>query len=145
MELLIATNEKGIANFSENEKRLFREMVAQYKNAIISLKIEKFFDKRSTKQNRYYWFILSLVTFEVIKLGDKEVKPLDMHIFFKERFLPKKKVCITSKYGELLECETLESSRNLNKEQFADYIDKIKDFSVTYLQLEIPNIQSIKK
>lgn len=71
MELLITTNEKGIASFGENEKLLFREMIAQYKNAIVSLKIEKFFDKRTTKQNRYYWFILSLVTFEVMKLGDR--------------------------------------------------------------------------
>ena len=88
---------------------------------------------------RYYWFILSLVTFEVIKLGDKEVKPLDMHIFFKERFLPKKVVSITSINGELLQSEMTDSSRNLNKIEFADYIDKIKEFADTYLNLQIPN------
>lgn len=145
MELLITTNEKGIASFGENEKRLFREMIAQYPKAVVSLKIEKFFDSRTTKQNRYYWFILSLVTFEVIKLGDKELKPLDMHIFFKQRFLPKKVVSITSVYGEVLESESIESSRNLDKNEFSDYIEKIKEFAQTYLGFEIPEPKSIKQ
>lgn len=61
-----------------------------------------------------------------------------MHIFFKDRFLPKKVVSITAISGEFLQYEMTDSSRNLNKLEFADYIEKIKDFSENYLGFSIP-------
>lgn len=93
----------------------------------IEMIIRPFREKRSIKANAYYWGV-------VLKTISKETgyTSEELHEFFKRIFL-KKEIVIGGKVYE-----TSISTRKLKKDQFSEYIEKIKGFVFLRLDLVIP-------
>ena len=93
----------------------------------IEMIIRPFRAKRTIPQNAYYWGV-------VLKTISKETgyTSEELHEFFKRIFL-KKEIVIGGKAYE-----TSISTRKLKKDQFSEYIEKIKGFVFLRLDLVIP-------
>jgi hypothetical protein len=93
----------------------------------IEMIIRPFRAKRTIPQNAYYWGV-------VLKTISKETgyTSEELHEFFKRIFL-KKEIVIGGKVYE-----TSISTRKLKKDQFSEYIEKIKGFVFLRLDLVIP-------
>ena len=93
----------------------------------IEMIIKPFRAKRTIPQNAYYWGV-------VLKTISKETgyTSEELHEFFKRIFL-KKEIVIGGKVYE-----TSISTRKLKKDQFSEYIEKIKGFVFLRLDLVIP-------
>lgn len=96
------------------------EYIKSLKDWIYSIDIKKRGD-RSLQQNRYYRGV-------VIETLVKETwnSPEELHYFFKNRFI----------YSD----SWLPSSKELNKEEFADYVNKIIDYSA-WMGIIIPQAE----
>ena len=74
--------------------------------------------ERSLSQNSYYWKYLDIISRETGNV------PLDLHEYFKRILLPPvhKSIVIN---GKRTEVRFPASTKDLNTEQFSDYLDKI--------------------
>ncbi len=99
----------------------------------IEMIIRPFRAKRTIPQNAYYWGV-------VLKTISKETgyTSEELHEFFKRIFL-KKEIVIGGKVYE-----TSISTRKLKKDQFSEYIEKIKGFVFLRLDLVIPEAGEYK-
>src|SRR6185369_5415151 len=93
------------------------------------------YNKRTDQKNRYYWgLVVPLVQKGIEDLGT-EVTREETHEFLKGRF---NTTLITNEdTGECMGFPL--STTRLNKEQFAEYIEKIQRFGAEFLQIEIPD------
>ena len=95
----------------------------------IELSIDKWDNKRSGQQNRYYWFYLHLIEEET---GNEA---LDVHEMAKRMFLPPKFIKCFGK-----EIKIPKSTTKLNKLEMSDYLSKIERWS----GIPLPDPQTIK-
>ena len=86
---------------------------------IYSIEIKKYWT-RSEAQNKYYWWV-------VLNIISKETwnNPQELHYFFKHKFIDS--------------LSWMPSSRELDKWEFVDYIEKIKDFVSQSMWILIPD------
>jgi len=107
------TTEKGISFGSDFNKRRFLDFCK--KKPGVLLRIEEFEKKRSKSQNSLYWMYLNLIEMET---GNSSI---DLHEFFKKRFLPPKVITIKEHEEEIQR-----STTELSRKEFSEYIDKIE-------------------
>lgn len=94
--------------------------------------------RRSNPQNAYYWgVVIALIMEELQKLGH-EVNADQTHEVLKSKF-NSKPLCNAD--GELIG-EIGETTTLMNKTEFGEYLDKIKRWAATYLNLNIPDPES---
>lgn len=99
----------------------------------ILIKFEKRGAKRSSNQNRYYHGIVV----QSVMLGLREIgyslSHDETHFFLKQKFNP---VQVPNKHGEAIELPG--TTTELNKIEFSEYIERIAQWAVEYLSIEIP-------
>lgn len=115
MKFILSINDWRI----ENPQKL-SEYIKTRKNWLYSLVLKKYWT-RSLAQNSYY----RGVVLELIE-ADTGTEKEDLHYFFKHKFI---------------DWEAFPSSRELNKNEFAEYVDKIRDFASAELGIYIPDPQ----
>ena len=89
--------------FIKNQRGKFRLIFEEWK------------ETRSSRQNRYYWSYLTIISRD---LGDN---PNDLHDYFKRKHLPPKFISAMGK-----EIKIPASTTKLTKEEFGKYIDAIE-------------------
>ena len=90
----------------------------------VEVSVEKFRRKRTNDQNRYYWFILDLISKETGQ------DPLSLHEAFKFRFSGK----ITLK-GLVIP----QSTKTRDTVEFTAYIESIRMWAREFLNMNIPD------
>jgi len=136
-EIIVNTNAQGVATFTTADKIFFKRMIAQYKNATVLIKVKKYCDGRTLKQNKYYWLLLSVIANRANELGNKWSES-DAHAFLKDEFLKKEHIVFNSKKIMGFVCKTIvKSSTTLTKAEFAEYIANIKMWALDFLDLDL--------
>ena len=119
----VATNGTAIRNFIANTLK-GGSWVATF----------KLFNRRSIPQNRYYFILIGMVRDRMIELGN-DVDSNIVHAYFKDRF----------NSIEIVAADGLNigsvggSTAKLSKQDFADYIEKIREFSASVLDRYLPD------
>lgn len=118
-----------------NEAR-FKAELAALRDMDVHITIKKK-GKRSGQQNRYYWGVV----LEEIRLAIKEkgetVTVSDLHTAFKAMFNPKPFAAFAAVDGEQL-LPLGDSTTEMNKTEFAEYLEKIIQWAYHRLNLSIP-------
>lgn len=114
-----------------------REAVIEYINKLpegkpYNVEVVRRQPKRSMDQNRLYWLWLNCIA----KDGELGYTADELHVVFAQKFLGARHRAI---YGE--QVLDVPSTRKLNTEEFASYLDKIQVFALTELDIELPNPQ----
>ena len=101
----------------------------------VVLTVKEWKDGRSNQANRYYWGVVV----ELIHMGmndaGHEVTREGTHELLKYRFLREDKPLGND--GEFV--TTIKSTSELNREEFAQYIEHCQRFAAEYLNVTIPN------
>lgn len=96
--------------------------------------------KRSTQQNRYYWgVVVQEIRLRLKDLGHR-LNAEEIHIFLKQKFLP---LHIHDEIGTIL-ATIPGSTAGLNKTQFSDYIEQIRQWAAEVLEIQVPDANSKK-
>lgn len=91
--------------------------------------------KRSSPQNRYYWgIVVEEIKQELFRRGNR-FDAEDIHEWLKLKFNPSKVVIEYT--GEVLEIGG--STTEMNKEEFMNYIEKIREWAAMNLEITIPD------
>ena len=101
----------------ESPKKL-QEFLKSRKNGLYTISVKKH-GTRSLAQNSYYWWVV-LQMIEEYTWQDKK----ELHYYFKHTYIDE---------------GNFPSSAELNKWDFATYVDKIRDFASAELWLYIPD------
>lgn len=112
---------------SYNEKQKLYDYLKTLKGKNL-VKIEKYKKQRTTPQNSYYWGVVLKYISDETGFSVEE-----MHEVLKFKFLQKSKV---TKGGQL---ETyIQSTSELTTEEFEEFLDKVRLWSINFLGLNIP-------
>jgi hypothetical protein len=116
-----------------NRKRFDSEIKA-FPDCDVQITIKKK-GKRSTQQNRYYWgVIVDEIRHELLRRGNR-FDAETIHEFLKQKFNSVKVVVETT--GELIEMG--KSTTEMNKDEFTEYIERIREWAAQSLELNIPD------
>ena len=122
----------GKLKFSTNQKSILERWLNCLNGKAVEMVIKVYRNKRTIPQNSYYWgIVLSMIA------DSTGYTTEELHEFFKRLYL-KKIITIGG-----VDYEVSESTKKLNTEQFSQYIEKIKKFSVMKLDLHIPSPNEI--
>jgi hypothetical protein len=126
------------------------EEISLLNDCEVEVIIRKKIKTRSFKQNAYYWgVVIPSIQKGIKELGERltlnetENWLIDFlastdkdftHTFLKHKFIDNFKV--DENTGEIIEVK--QSTRKLNKENFAEYIERIIQFANEVLEIEIP-------
>jgi hypothetical protein len=91
--------------------------------------------KRSTQANKYYWGVVVELIHMGMKDAGHEVTREATHELLKYRFL--REDVPLGNDGEFV--TTIKSTCELNREEFAQYIEHCQRFAAEYLNVTIPN------
>lgn len=118
-----------------NKQRL-EEDLGQFKPCDIVMTIKKR-GKRSLLQNAYYWgCVVKEVQLRFRELGH-DVEADDVHEFLKQKFHFEQ---IITPNAEVI--QVAKSTSEMNKSEFGEYIDRIKDWAHDTLEIWIPEAGS---
>jgi len=106
-----------------DSKADFQSYLHSVEGKRVEVSVEKYRKKRSNDQNRYYWFIMDLISKETGQ------DPLSLHEAFKFRFSGK----ITFK-GLIIP----QSTKTRDTVEFTNYIENIRSWANEFLGLSIP-------
>jgi hypothetical protein len=114
-------------------QRRFKADLEHFKNCAVEITIKKK-NTRSSPQNRYYWgVVVKEIQVRLNELGN-DFEPETVHEYLKDKF---NKVEIIGEGGEVLDYLG-GSTTEMNKEQFAEYVDKIIEWAASFLSITIP-------
>jgi hypothetical protein len=102
----------------------FREYLQSLEGKRVDVTVARQLRKRTNDQNRYYWFILDLISKETGQ------DPLSLHDAFKFRFSGK----ITVK-GLVIP----QSTKTRDTVEFTNYIESIRVWAAEFLNMNIPD------
>jgi hypothetical protein len=130
-DLIVATGEVKDGRLFLRNRRQFDEQIRQMRDGWqLEVTVQRMRATRSPAANAYYWSTVLAYISEYT--GDTEV---DLHDFFKMRFLPKR--LAINAHGE--ETAIPGSTRKLNKVQFYDYIEQVRQFALSEIGVVIPD------
>lgn len=104
-----------------------------HKNQRTLLKIQKFRNLRSLKENRYMWGIVYANIEDFTGMSKDEA-----HEFCRKKFLTIRTHIVNKQTGECIEEETIRSTRDLNTLEMETYLEEIRNFFLTFLGIYIP-------
>ena len=102
------------------------EKLSDKKQYTVSVKLVR--KKRSFCQNRLLWLWYGCIS------EDTGYSPNELHEYFKKEYLPPE---FRTLFGKTVEIER--STTKLDTAQFTAYLDRIKSFASTELDVELPN------
>lgn len=101
----------------------------------VVLTVTEWKDKRSNQANKYYWGVVVELICAGMNDAGHEVTRKGTHELLKYRFLREDKPLGND--GEFV--TTIKSTSELNREEFAQYIEHCQRFAAEYLNVTIPN------
>jgi hypothetical protein len=115
-----------------NKKRLADDL-RQFKPCDVVVVIKKR-GKRSILQNAYYWgVVVKEIQLRFRELGH-DVETDDVHEFLKQKFHSEK---IVTPQAEVIEVP--KSTTEMNKGEFSEYVERIKEWASCTLEIYIPD------
>lgn len=111
-----------------NNLKVFKNYLTQLEGKEVQIKIEKRRSIRSLQQNKYYWGVVVELIAE-----DLGYTPQEAHDALRLEFLKVQD-------GKL---PTVKSTTTLDKEEFVEYIEKIKVYAAQELNISIPNPEEL--
>jgi hypothetical protein len=115
-----------------NKQRLAEDL-RQFKPCDVVITIKKR-GKRSILQNAYYWgCVVKEIQLRFRELGH-DVETDDVHEFLKQKFNYEK---IVTPQAEVIEVP--KSTTEMNKEEFSEYVERIKEWASSTLEIYIPD------
>jgi hypothetical protein len=116
----------------QNRKKLLQELQECFPcEVIITIKKR---GKRSTPQNNYYHVaVVETVRHRLIQLGHR-ITHEECHQELKHKFL---KESLADEHGTVI-LEKGGSTTELNKTEFSDYIERIREWCLEMLEIDIP-------
>ena len=113
----------------------FDNEVKQFEGHQVIIKVERYKATRSAQQNRYYFGVVCGLIRERLKELGHDLTIQETHEFLRGRFNSKELIDLNG--GEIIQVGN--STSKLNKSEFMEYLEKIKQFSATTLELYIPD------
>jgi hypothetical protein len=115
-------------------RQRFEQEIAQCKNCEVTIIVKKR-GRRSNQQNRYlFGVVYANCRHAFLDLGYR--MDIDkVHSFFKRMFLPER---IVDKNGTVIG-EWEGSTAELNKDEFSEYIERIREWAADNLSIDIPD------
>jgi hypothetical protein len=118
----------------DESKSVFYADVGDLKEGCPVKLIVETLDKRSTKQNNYYWAtVVPMIRRELVARGNR-IDNNRTHLFLKLHFNPE---YVKGDGGEILG-EEPGSTRKLSKAEFSNYVDSIVQWAAEKLGITIP-------
>lgn len=110
------------------EPREFKGAMERFGRGLaVTVRVEERRDRRSSQGNRYYWFILGLISEHTGFEKD------ELHELFKKKFNP-----VTVSLGQ--EEDVIGgSTRKMDTKRFAEYVERIRRFAETELNVTTPD------
>lgn len=116
-----------------NNKTMFNESIKAQSDSEVEVIIKRK-NRRSTQQNRYYWgVVVWSIKQRLTELGHRYTAE-DIHTFLKDRFNGEN---IANQDGEVV-ARIGKTTSNLNRSEFAEYVDKIAEWASESLGIYIP-------
>jgi hypothetical protein len=120
--------------FSENISYI-HDAINIFESQDVTLTIEKTVRKRTNNQNAFYWaVVIPSITRAVIETGN-EWTDSDSHLMARNLFLKKSLLVYIDGIGEFI--ERIGSTTDLDTAQWEDYIEKIRAWGSTVLDITI--------
>lgn len=126
---LIATVKGAKPQFSEEQRKKLNKLFAEREGKLVQVAIGDIEKSRSGQQNKFLWGVVYAL------LADKTgYTAEEMHEICRYKFLPRKYLIID---GE--EVEIRKSTTKLTTTEFEAYIERIRVFASSELQVVIPD------
>jgi hypothetical protein len=117
-----------------HRREVFDADIKTFPDCDVELTVKKR-GKRSLPQNSYYWSTVVFdITAELIRVGNRTDRER-VHEMLKRKFNP---VYIYNADGEVIDVEG-GSTVEMNKEEFSNYIEKVREWAATDLEITIPD------
>ena len=134
MEKLVVVSKVYDGKLSGYASETLREFISSNNGKNLEIVVKRKRAKRSNAQNKFYWgAVIPIIQAAFKDLGTR-LNPEEVHFFLKQKFNYKTLVSVD---GELIG-EIPQSTAELNKLEFMEYIDKITQWSAEILNIQIP-------
>src|SRR5262245_8324140 len=125
--------EDGELKMSLGTLKSLKAAIKNWRRCVVTVTIAAAHATRSLEQNRFYWGVVLRTIAEYTGHSTDE-----LHEYFKAHLLPKH-LAICDGNGEVKgELVVGGSTRRLDKVQFSEYVDGIRQFALEKLDLDIP-------
>lgn len=125
-------DQDGILNI-QNRNRL-KQWCWDNPNKDIRIRFDRKGSKRSLNQNAYYWgIVIREITIRLHELGHQEIEDETVHEMMKTKF--NNEALVNSTTGEYIEIP--KTTADLTKAEFADYVDRIRQWASEFLSINI--------
>jgi hypothetical protein len=134
-DLVIASAEVKRGRLFIRNRRAFDDQIAQLREGWeLEVTVKRQRATRSQQQNRYYWGVV------VHLLSDHTgYTPDEIHDFLKAKFIPKR-LAVCDGNGVIQDEVVLGgSTRSMNKVQFGEYMESIRQWGAEMLNVVIPD------
>jgi hypothetical protein len=119
----------------EKNRDLISDVINSLEGKDIIITIEKKRKKRSNPQNAYYFgFVIPMMKQGFYNSLGEHVGTDEIHTFLKNRFLFKE--IVNENNAEIIKMP--QSTTELTTIQFEEYLDKIREFGLEFLNITIP-------
>jgi hypothetical protein len=119
----------------EKNRDLISEVIQSLEGKDITITIEKKKKKRSNPQNSYYFgLVIPMMKQGFYNSLGEHVGTDEIHTFLKNRFLFKE--IVNEQNAEIIKMP--QSTTELSTIQFEEYLDKIREFGLEFLGINIP-------
>ena len=115
---------------------LIKDAIQTFEGKQIVIKIEKFKNKRSTQQNRFYYGIVVPIVQNCLKEAGHIMTNESTHDLIKLKFL-KETLFVNETTGEVI--ERIKSTTELSTSQFMDLLAEINNFTFEYFGVTLPS------
>lgn len=121
---------------------MLKKWIEFNKGYSLTITFQRFGNKRTTKQNRYYWgVVVKMIKERLTELGH-DLDTEEVHDFLKAEF---NKIEIVTENEHHLSIP--KSTKDLDSQTFNEYIEKVRQFAAITLEINIPdpdeNYQSV--
>jgi len=113
------------------------QAIRRWRDGEYTITIARKHAHRSQRANKYYWGVVIALLSE-----HTGIDPDDLHLYLKARFLPKKLAVCDGNGSIVDECVLGGSTSQLNVVEFYDYVQRIKQWALESLGVEIPEPDS---
>jgi len=118
-----------------DKKEKFFDAIRGLRNGLYTLKAEKVYDNRSSKQNRYYWGVVLPAYVEGIKTEWGEIiSQEEAHESLKQQFNFEEKMNENGKSVRIVR-----STKGLGTKAFAEYVEHCRNFISEYFNIVTPD------
>lgn len=125
--------QKTADGFALDRARLAR-LIEQLKDGVYELSIERYLGTRSKKANAYYWAVV------VKSLADDwGLDPADAHELIKQHCNSKTVEVLNKQTGEMEETVIAASTAGLNKQEWAEFIERCQRWAAEDFHVVIPD------